>query len=52
MVLDYYQREKISAKVVNIAIPDEFVEHGNVNILRHEVGIDEESILNVIGANI
>lgn len=52
MVLDYYQREKISAKVVSIAIPDEFVEHGNVNILRHEVGIDEESILDVIGVNI
>ena len=52
MVLDFYQREKLSANVVNIAIPDQFVEHGNVDILRHEVGIDEESILEVVGANI
>ena len=52
MVQDFYQREKIPAKVVVIAIPDTYVEHGNVNILRHEVGIDEESILEVIGENI
>lgn len=52
MVQDFYQREKVPAKVVVIAIPDTYVEHGNVNILRHEVGIDEESILEVIGENI
>lgn len=32
--------------VLNIAIPDEYVEHGNVDILYHEVGIDADTILN------
>lgn len=31
-------------QVVNIAIPDAYVEHGNVDILRKEVGIDACSI--------
>lgn len=31
--------------VLNIAIPDEYVEHGNVDILYHEVGIDADTIL-------
>lgn len=37
-------------KVINIAIPDEYVEHGNVEILRKEVGIDKESIVKKIVA--
>jgi 1-deoxy-D-xylulose-5-phosphate synthase len=31
--------------VLVIAIPDEYVEHGNVEILKKEVGIDKESIV-------
>ena len=31
--------------VLNIAIPDEYVEHGNVDILYHEVCIDADTIL-------
>ena len=38
--LDVYKRQ-----VLNIAIPDEYVEHGNVDILYHEVGIDADTIL-------
>ena len=30
---------------LNIAISDEYVEHGNVNILYQEVGIDAESVV-------
>jgi 1-deoxy-D-xylulose-5-phosphate synthase len=30
--------------VLNIAIPDDYVEHGNVELLRKEVGLDEASI--------
>jgi 1-deoxy-D-xylulose-5-phosphate synthase len=33
-------------KIVNIAIPDEFVEHGDVTSLRKQCGIDAESIAN------
>lgn len=37
-------------KVMNIAIPDEYVEHGNVEILRKETGIDKESVVKRIVA--
>jgi 1-deoxy-D-xylulose-5-phosphate synthase len=33
------------AMVVNVNIPDEYVEHGNVDILRKEVEIDADSIV-------
>jgi 1-deoxy-D-xylulose-5-phosphate synthase len=36
------------ARLLNIALPDEYVEHGNVDILRREVGIDEQSIVDKI----
>lgn len=34
-------REK---QILNITLPDSYVEHGNVDILKKEVGIDEEAI--------
>ncbi len=41
------QKEELfrEIRVLNIAIPDEYVEHGNVEILRKELGIDEDSII-------
>ncbi len=46
-VTEYYQQtEQREIRVLNIAIPDDYVEHGNVDILRKEVGIDAESIVN------
>ena len=38
-------------KMVSIALPDAYVEHGNVDILRKEVGIDLDSILKKIMEN-
>ncbi|RDY32523.1 1-deoxy-D-xylulose-5-phosphate synthase [Lachnotalea glycerini] len=38
----------IQTRVLIIAIPDEYVEHGNVEILKKEVGIDRESIVKKI----
>ena len=35
-------------KVLNIALPDEYVEHGNVSVLREELGIDSDSIIKKI----
>ncbi|MDE5909085.1 MAG: 1-deoxy-D-xylulose-5-phosphate synthase [Lachnospiraceae bacterium] len=32
------------AALLQIAIPDEYVEHGNVDLLKHEIGIDAETI--------
>ena len=34
--------------VLNIAIPDEYVEHGNVELLKREIGIDADSIVDKI----
>jgi 1-deoxy-D-xylulose-5-phosphate synthase len=31
--------------LINVTIPDEYVEHGNVDILRKEVEIDADSIV-------
>ncbi|MDE6184037.1 MAG: 1-deoxy-D-xylulose-5-phosphate synthase, partial [Lachnospiraceae bacterium] len=32
------------AALLQIAIPDEYVEHGNVDLLKHEIGFDAETI--------
>lgn len=32
-------------QVLNIAVPDEYVEHGNVELLKREIGIDADSIV-------
>lgn len=34
-----------TGKLINICIPDAYVEHGNVEILKKEIGIDKESIV-------
>lgn len=44
-IMRYYNESGSDVEVLVIAIPDEYVEHGNVNILYREVGIDEETIL-------
>ena len=36
------------AKLINIALPDDYVEHGNVDILKNELGIDAEGIVDRI----
>lgn len=43
-VLEWLARNGINKKVVNIGVPDTFIEHGNQNILRNKVGIDAEGI--------
>ena len=44
----YMDTVQMDVKLLNVTIPDEYVEHGNVDILRKEVGIDSESITNRI----
>lgn len=34
-----------TVQTLNIAIPNEYVEHGNVDILRKEVGLDKDTIV-------
>jgi len=44
-ITDYVQKHYPQLKVVNIALPDAYVEHGNVSVLRSDLGIDSDSIL-------
>ena len=44
-VLHYVSRAKLDVGVRCIGIPDDYVEHGNVDLLRREVGLDAETIV-------
>ncbi|RHA91917.1 1-deoxy-D-xylulose-5-phosphate synthase [Roseburia inulinivorans] len=45
-VTEFYNNENgKDIRIVNIAIPDEYVEHGNVELLRKEVGLDADTII-------
>ena len=40
----YACRKDLGVKVLTLALPDDYVEHGNIGVLRKETGIDVESI--------
>lgn len=44
-VRDYVCEQKLQVHVLNIALPDDYVEHGNVELLKKELGIDSETIV-------
>lgn len=44
-VRNYVDAIGVTTRVLNIAIPDEYVEHGNVDLLKQEIGIDADSIV-------
>jgi 1-deoxy-D-xylulose-5-phosphate synthase len=44
-VMDYVSRAALNVHVRNIGISDEYVEHGNVEVLRKEVGLDRDAIV-------
>lgn len=41
----YVQEHHPNVKVLTIALPDAYVEHGNVSLLRQELGIDSDSVI-------
>ncbi len=43
-VTRFYEDSQIPVSVLNIAVPDAYVEHGNVDILRKEIGIDADTV--------
>lgn len=47
-VRDYAYDSGLESKVMTIALPDDYVEHGNVALLAKEVGIDAASIADKI----
>lgn len=44
-VLDCMNRNGVGSRCLNICLPDAYVEHGNVELLKKETGIDAESIV-------
>ncbi|MDE7430738.1 MAG: 1-deoxy-D-xylulose-5-phosphate synthase, partial [Lachnospiraceae bacterium] len=44
--------QNISCEVINIAGPNIYVEHGNVEVLKKEIGLDKESIIRKIKARL
>ncbi|MBO4987749.1 MAG: 1-deoxy-D-xylulose-5-phosphate synthase [Lachnospiraceae bacterium] len=44
-VRSYVDERKFTMGVLNVCVPDEYVEHGNVELLRKEIGIDADSII-------
>ncbi|MGN0372976.1 MAG: 1-deoxy-D-xylulose-5-phosphate synthase [Enterocloster sp.] len=44
-VTAYVHEHYPAVKVINIALPDAYVEHGNVSVLRRELKIDSDSIV-------
>jgi len=47
-VREYVDEQALAVKVTAVTIPDEYVEHGNVDLLKKEIGIDEDSIFEKI----
>lgn len=47
-VCQYVSDANVSVKVLNISLPDEYVEHGSVSILKSEAGIDVDSVVKKI----
>lgn len=47
-VMQYVSEQNMSVKVLNIGVPDQFVEHGNISQLREQIGLDSGSIVEKI----
>ncbi len=47
-VLEYMSQKEYHNKFLNISIPDAYVEHGNPDLLKKEIGIDADSIVTKI----
>ncbi len=45
---EFFDREGSDVSLLTVSIPDEYVEHGNVDILKKEIGIDADTIYNKI----
>ena len=43
-VMEFAQDTGADVRVINVTLPDDYIEHGNVDVLKKETGIDEESI--------
>ena len=44
-IRDCVDNRRLSSRVLIVSLPDDYVEHGNVELLKKEVGIDAETIV-------
>lgn len=44
-VLEYLNDTNRQVRVINVALPDDYVEHGNVDVLKQETCIDADAVL-------
>ena len=44
-VREFLGRKEMSGALLTVTIPDEYVEHGNVDLLKQEIGIDADSVV-------
>ncbi len=51
-VIEYVKEKGLSVKVLPISIPDEYVEHGSVDLLKQEIGIDAQSVADRVMASL
>ena len=47
-VCSYVSENNYKIKTLNISLPDDYIEHGSVDILKRETGIDSATIVNKI----
>jgi 1-deoxy-D-xylulose-5-phosphate synthase len=43
-VLEYVSKNRLNASVLALALPDDYIEHASVDVLRKEVGLDAQSL--------
>ena len=43
-VRTFADEKELPAQILSVTIPDEYVEHGNVELLKKEIGIDEDTV--------
>ena len=46
--MEYASSENLPVKVLPLALPDQYVEHGSVSALRKETGLDNETLIRKI----
>ena len=51
-VTRFLAEQEKPCRVINIAIPNVYVEHGSVTLLKKELGIDKDSIVKRIAASL
>ncbi|MFQ3675369.1 MAG: 1-deoxy-D-xylulose-5-phosphate synthase [Endomicrobiia bacterium] len=44
-VCEFYNKEKINKQILSISLPDSFVTHGEIKLLRQHLGLDTDSII-------